>query len=57
MTDRPLRYLNQLLPQAGWQLPSRLDPKITVRVVFVLAMSMMIMDITIVNVALSTPAN
>jgi MFS family permease len=56
-TDRPLRLLNQLLPQAGGQLPSRLSPKITVSIVFVLAMFMAIMDITIVNVTLPTLAN
>jgi EmrB/QacA subfamily drug resistance transporter len=55
-TDRLLRSLNQLLPQAGGQLPSRLSPKITVSAVFVLAMFMTIMDITIVNVALPTLA-
>jgi hypothetical protein len=54
--DRPMRCLNQLLPPAGRPLLSRLNPKITISVVFILAMFMAIMDIAIVNVALPTLA-
>lgn len=51
------RVVNQLFRQAPRQLPSRLNPKITVSVVFVVAMFMTIMDSTIVNVALPTLAS
>ncbi|HKS53379.1 MAG TPA: MDR family MFS transporter [Pseudonocardiaceae bacterium] len=55
-TKRLMRGVRQLFHQ-GRQLPSRLNPKITVSVVFVVATFMTIMDITIVNVALPTLAN
>ena len=38
-------------------LADRLNPKISVSIVFVLAMFMAIMDITIVNVALPQPGD